>query len=141
MLCEFLTTQRDAIIVRARETGLARSRGLASQVECLNGPPLFLAQLAKILRLETATTSSSDASGEAAASGAGDPLALGFSISQVIASYVDTCQAIIAIASEQDARLTVEEFLRLDRCLDDSIAAALTRTHLRLRAMRNVEPT
>jgi len=58
---------------------------------------------------------------------------LGFTVSQVVHDYGDICQTITAIAVEQRAPISVEEFQTLNRCLDTAIAEAVTE-HARLTA-------
>jgi signal transduction histidine kinase len=67
-----------------------------------------------------------DAIGAAAARRGGDLLRSGFTVSQVVHDYGDICQTITAIAVEQGAPITVEEFHTLNRCLDTAIAEAVT---------------
>ena len=54
MLYEFVTTYRDAIIALSKEKLTARPWPAASPAELANGVPLFLTQLAKVLRSEEA---------------------------------------------------------------------------------------
>jgi hypothetical protein len=56
-------------------------------------------------------------------------------VSQVVHDYGDICQTITAIAVEQGAPISVEEFHTLNRCLDTAIAEAVTE-HARLTAER-----
>jgi signal transduction histidine kinase len=53
-------------------------------------------------------------------------LRMGFSVGQVVHDYGDVCQAVTELAFELDARITVDEFHTLNRCLDDAIAQAVT---------------
>jgi len=54
------------------------------------------------------------------------PLALGFTVEQVVHDYGDLCQAITELAHERDAPFQVEEFRTLNRCLDNAIADAVS---------------
>jgi signal transduction histidine kinase len=66
---------------------------------------------------------------------------LGFTVSQVVHDYGDICQTITALAVEQRAPISVEEFHTLNRCLDTAIAEAVTE-HARLTAeTRSAEAT
>lgn len=76
---------------------------------------------------------SSDAIGSSATRHGAELSAAGCSVSQVVHDYGDICQAITAIAVEQHAPITVEEFHTLNRCLDTAIAEAVTE-HTRLTA-------
>jgi signal transduction histidine kinase len=54
-------------------------------------------------------------------------------VSQVVHDYGDICQTITALAVEQRAPISVEEFHTLNRCLDTAIAEAVTE-HARVTA-------
>jgi signal transduction histidine kinase len=134
MLNEFLTTYRDAIIIRTREKLTNRPWPLASTSELEFGVPLFLTQLANTLQLEsTGATYSPLAIGTAATHHGAELLALGFTVSQVVHDYGDICQAVTELAVEQNAPITTAEFHTLNRCLDTAIAEAVTE-HARLTA-------
>jgi hypothetical protein len=47
-------------------------------------------------------------------------------VSQVVHDYGDICQTITALAVEQSASISVEEFQALNLCLDTAIAEAVT---------------
>jgi signal transduction histidine kinase len=53
-------------------------------------------------------------------------LAGGYTVNQVVHDYGDLCQAIMDLASEQNAIIAVDEFRTLNRCLDNGIADAVT---------------
>jgi signal transduction histidine kinase len=134
MLCEFVTTYRDAIITRAREKLTARPWPSASAQELENGVPLFLTQLSETLRSEsTGAAHSQGAIGSAATRHGSDLLALGFTVSQVVHDYGDICQAVTELAIEQNAPITTDEFKTLNGCLDTAIAEAVTE-HARITA-------
>ena len=102
--------------------------------EIEHGVPLFLTQLTQTLRLETTPAPfPADAIGAAAARHGRDLLRSGFTVSQVVHDYGDICQTITALAVEQRAPITVEEFHTLNRCLDTAIAEAVTE-HARMTA-------
>jgi signal transduction histidine kinase len=99
-----------------------------------HGVPLFLTQLSETLRLEgTSAPFPPDAIGASAARHGADLLRLGLTVSQVVHDYGDICQTITALAVEQRAPITVEEFHTLNRCLDTAIAEAVTE-HARMTA-------
>jgi len=50
----------------------------------------------------------------------------GYTVEQVIRDYGDLCQAITDAALEHSARIEVEEFRTLNRCLDNAIADSVT---------------
>src|SRR6185503_7193763 len=93
-------------------------------------------QLSDTLRLDgTPAPFPADAIGASAARHGGDLLRLGFTLSQVVHDYGDVCQTITALAVEQNASISVEEFHTLNRCLDTAIAEAVTE-HARVTAER-----
>lgn len=134
MLHTFIALNRDEIIARTSERVRNRPWPSVAPGEVEHGVPLFLTQLTETLRLElTSAPFPADAIGAAAARHGGDLLRLGFTVSQVVHDYGDICQTITAIAVEQGAPITVEEFHTLNRCLDTAIAEAVTE-HGRLSA-------
>lgn len=134
MLHEFVTAQRDEIILRARTRVAARAWPSVSTHEIEFGVPLFLTQLVETLRLETTTTPfPAGAIESSAAQHGGEMLGFGFTVSQVVQDYGDICQTITGLAIEQQAPVTVEEFRTLNLCLDKAIAKAVTE-HARLTA-------
>jgi signal transduction histidine kinase len=134
MLHTFIAHNRDAIIARTRERVRSRPWPSVAPGEVEHGVPLFLTQLTETLRLElTESPFPADAIGAAAARHGGDLLRSGFTVSQVVHDYGDICQTITAIAVEQSAPISVEEFHTLNRCLDTAIAEAVTE-HARLTA-------
>lgn len=127
MLHEFIELNRDAIIDRARDRVRSRPWPSVTPGEVEHGVPLFLTQLAETLRLETTSAPyRADAIGASAARHGRDLLRSGFTVSQVVHDYGDICQTITALAVEQRAPITVEEFHTLNRCLDTAIAEAVT---------------
>jgi len=134
MLYEFVDLNRETIINRTRDRVRSRPWPSVAPGELEHGVPLFLTQLSETLRLEAASAPfPADAIGAAAARHGGDLLRSGFSVSQVVHDYGDICQTITALAVEQRAPISVEEFQTLNRCLDTAIAEAVTE-HARLTA-------
>ena len=134
MLYEFVDLNRDVIIGRTRERVRSRPWPSVAPGEVEDGVPLFLTQLSETLRLEaTSAPFSTNAIGTAAARHGGDLLRSGFTLSQVVHDYGDICQTITALAVEQRAPISVEEFHTLNRCLDTAIAEAVSE-HARLTA-------
>ena len=127
MLYEFIDLNREEIVSRARERVRTRPWPSIAPGELDHGVPLFLTQLCETLRRETPEVpASDDGIGVAAARHGGDLLRSGYSVSQVVHDYGDICQTITALAVEQGAPITVEEFHTLNRCLDTAIAEAVT---------------
>ena len=134
MLYEFVHLNRETIIARTRERVRSRPWPSIAPGELEHGVPLFLTQLSETLRLEaTSSPFPANAIGAAAARHGGELLRLGFTVSQVVHDYGDICQTITALAVEQRAPISVEEFQTLNRCLDTAIAEAVTE-HARLSA-------
>jgi signal transduction histidine kinase len=134
VLYEFINLNRDLIISRSRDRVRGRQWPPVAPGELEHGVPLFLTQLSETLRLEgTSAPFPPNAIGAAAARHGGDLLRLGFTISQVVHDYGDICQTITALAVEQHAPISVEEFHTLNRCLDTAIAEAVTE-HARVAA-------
>jgi signal transduction histidine kinase len=99
-----------------------------------SGIPLFLTQLSERLRGEAAGMPAATSAIGSAASRHGLQLqARGYSVSQVVHHYGAVCQAITALAAEQQAPITSEEFHTLNGCLDTAIAEAVTE-HTRVSA-------
>jgi signal transduction histidine kinase len=140
MLHEFIELNRDLIISRTRDRVRSRPWPSVAPGELEHGVPLFLTQLSETLRLEgTSVPFPPDAIGAAATRHGGDLRRLGFTVSQVVHDYGDICQTITALAVEQRAPISVEEFNTLNRCLDTAIAEAVTE-HARVTAeSRSVE--
>jgi len=126
VLQDFLSVHRDAIIARTRKMVAARPWPPASTIELEYGVPLFLSQLSDTLRIEASGQAPPDLIGPAATRHGAELLGLGFSLSQVVHDYGDICQAVTALALEQRAPITTEEFHILNRCLDTAIAESVT---------------
>jgi signal transduction histidine kinase len=134
MLYEFIDLNRDVIISRTRDRVRSRPWPSVAPGELEHGVPMFLTQLAETLRLEgTSAPFPAGAIGATAARHGADLLRLGFTVSQVVHDYGDICQTITALAVEQRAPISVEEFNTLNRCLDTAIAEAVTE-HARVTA-------
>jgi hypothetical protein len=84
---------------------------------------VFLNQLSDTLRLGLLTSPEITT---AATRHGRDLLHQGLSVSQVVHDYGDVCQAIVELAAEMNAPISVGDFRTLNRCLDDAIAGAVT---------------
>jgi signal transduction histidine kinase len=136
MLYEFIAMHREDIVARTRDRVRGRPWPSVSSREIEHGVPLFLTQLVETLRFEvTAERSPNDAMSATAVRHGAELSAAGFNVAQVVHDYGDICQAITEIALEQNAPITVEEFHTLNRCLDTSIADAVSE-HTRLAAQK-----
>jgi len=127
VLYEFIESNRDQVITRARGMVAARAWPVPSPDELETGIPLFLTQLAETLRQELEPVAASDRRiGRGAALHGRDLLARGFTFSQVVHDYGDVCQSITSLAAELEAPISTEEFHTLNRCLDTAIAESVT---------------
>jgi hypothetical protein len=136
VLHELVTTNRAAIIAKTTDSAALRSSPIATGL-VENGVPRFLSQLSQTLLAEvggpTPAAASDVAIGEASSRHGAELFALGFTVSQVVHTYGDICQAVTEIAIAQKAAISVEEFHILNRSLDAAIAGALTE-HAKLTA-------
>ena len=134
MLHDFLTTNRNELIVRckakvAKRSASSRTKG---QADADKGVPMFLTQLVETLRREQSSPSDPDnppgsgVIGEAAALHGADLLRRGYTVDEVVHDYGDVCQSVTDMVVEQKASVTADEFRTLNRCLDDAIADAVT---------------
>ena len=127
MLYEFIITNKNEILSRARAKVTARQWPVVSTEELENGLPLFLTQLAETLRLKsTSEPFSPTAIGTSAGKHGGELLAKGFTVAQVVHDYGDICQAITEAAVEKKVAISSEDFQTLNLCLDNAIAGAVT---------------
>jgi signal transduction histidine kinase len=123
MLHEFVSLNRDEIIRRCRAKVAERLIPAPTELEINHGVPLFLDQLVTALRHHEAPNPEIRRS---AALHGRDLLKQGFTVGQVVHDYGDVCQSITQLAVETNARISAEEFRRLNLCLDDAIADAVT---------------
>lgn len=128
MLHEFLIRHRDEIIARTRAKVAERTAPVPTHGELKHGVPLFLQQLADTLRREqeTAARPTSEEMVRSASLHGGDMREAGFTVGQVVHSYGDVCQAVTELAIELHSPIGADEFRTLNRCLDESIARAVT---------------
>lgn len=122
MLSEFITKNRDEIVDRSRARVAQRSAPRPTDEELNSGIPLFLGQLAEALQ----ATSGNGGIGAGATRHGADLSRTGFTIAQVVHDYGDLCQTITELALEQNAPISTEDFRKLNGCLDDAIAEAVT---------------
>jgi signal transduction histidine kinase len=122
-LDEFVAVHREAIIARCGVRAAMRSTSPAADAGITHGVPLFLDQLIHALRFRP---DSNAEIGRSAGMHGHDLLVQGFTIAQVVKDYGDVCQSISDLAIEMDAAISTADFRRLNSCLDDAIAAAVT---------------
>ena len=137
----FLTAHRAELIARCRAKVASRTIPGTSKRELDHGITVFLDQLIKTLQVEK-TAHPMDSRRVSGASGGGKPtltemgetatahgrelLEHGYTVEELVHDYGDVCQAITDLAFEKDARIEVDEFRTLNRCLDNAIAIAVT---------------
>jgi signal transduction histidine kinase len=141
LLHAFLSNNRNELIERCRAKVRRRLQRNATEIQLVNGIPLFLDQLIRTLvaedggdaalSLEVSGPSGGDVEapseiGVGAIAHGKALLGLGFTVDQVVHDYGDLCQAITQLAEERDAPFRVEEFRTLNRCLDNAIADAVS---------------
>jgi signal transduction histidine kinase len=126
-LYEFIASNKNDIIMLAREKILARKWPTVSALELEHGLPLFLSQLSETLRLRsTSEPFSNTAIGNSAGKHGGEALAKNFSVAQLVHDYGDLCQAITEAAVVKQVEISAKDFQTLNACLDDAIAGAVT---------------
>lgn len=134
MLHEFVTENRQLLIARCREKVARRVEPTKAASSIEHGVPLFLEQLAETLKAEQTTSARATDSkpaaaptaiGRAAALHGAELLRRGFTVDQVVHDYGDVCQCVTALALEQAAPISTDEFRTLNRCLDNAIADAV----------------
>lgn len=139
MLHTFLSTHRTTLIERCAQMVGHRRKAQPSGSPLQHGIPIFLDQLIKTLRIEQTSDPSlsiavSGQPGKGGPSEIGSTAGLhghelftsGFTLEQAVRDYGDLCQAITSLADELGARIEVDEFRTLNRCLDTAIADAVT---------------
>jgi signal transduction histidine kinase len=131
VLHEFLRANREKIIALAREKAALRRAPQATELELSEAVPMFVDQLADVLRH---SQKSSRAIAESAGAHGASLLRSGFTCAQVVHDYGNVCQAITELAGDLNAPISTEEFQTLNHCLDDAIAGAVTE-YTRLREL------
>jgi Histidine kinase-, DNA gyrase B-, and HSP90-like ATPase len=138
MLHEFLTARRGELIERCRVKVSRRSGPKEAGTELAYGIPRFIDQLIDTLKADpqrskeisgatdSGVKSARSEMGVSAARHGGELSRQGYTVEQLIRDYGDLCQAITDCAFENGARIEVDEFRTLNRCLDNAIADSVT---------------
>jgi signal transduction histidine kinase len=126
------------LIERCKVKASKRSGPKGIESERANGIPQFIDQLIETLQAEPErseeVSGASDGSSKSALSEMGVSAARhgrvlsqqGYTVEQVVRDYGDLCQAITDSAFQCGARIEVDEFRTLNRCLDNAIAESVT---------------
>lgn len=126
MFHEFLATNRDLILERARASIASRDAPVATTAELEHGLPVFMEQLVGALRLkEEGGPTDNEAIRVSATRHGGDLWRQGLTVKQVVHDYGTICQTVTDLAVEREAPIRAEEFRTLNLCLDDAIAGAV----------------
>jgi hypothetical protein len=123
MLHEFIRAHRSEILKRTKARVARRPAPPSPAEELGSGIPLFLDELVEMLRNDHPSTAVID---DHAKRHGKSRFAAGFTLTQVVHDYGDVCQVVTELAIERKAAVTTEEFRRLNQCLDDAIAGAVT---------------
>jgi signal transduction histidine kinase len=140
LLHELLTAHRIELVDRCKQTAAKRLAPAPAPDGLQYGVPLFLDQIIKTLQIEqtadpmqsrrvSGPSGGGPSTSEVRAAATLHGRALlkgGYTVDQVVHDYGDLCQAIMELASEHDALISVDEFRALNRCLDNGIADAVT---------------
>ena len=116
-----ISARRDEIVARTRVSAALRS-SLSSDIESDETISRFLDQLSEALR--GAPAWSKPMENDARAHG-GRLSGLGYTVSEVVHSYGDICQAVTQLAAEVDAPIASDDFGAFNHLLDEAIANAL----------------
>jgi signal transduction histidine kinase len=123
MLNEFIITNREEILRRARARVATRTAPQPTREELAVGVPHFLDELGAILSRGRAHSAEM---GRNATLHGERRQQMGFTVAQVVLDYGDICQVLTELAIELRAPISTEEFQTLNLCLDDAIAQAVT---------------
>ena len=135
MLHDFITAHRTEIIARCRAKIASRPAPRPTDDELEYGVPLFLDQIADILRRKLIP---SEAMAKSATTHGGELSRRGFTVAQVVHDYGGVCQTITELAVEKKLQITASEFKIFNLCLDDAIAESVTE-YVRLREYEGKE--
>jgi len=123
MLGDFISANRNEIVIRCRKRVAMRMAPLATAFELEHGIPLFVSQLATTLRAKLVGPPTLAAT---AAKHGGELLRMGFTVAQVVHDYGDVCQTITQLAMESGTEISARDFQALNLALDEAIAQAVT---------------
>lgn len=137
----FLTENRAELISRCRTKVASRTPEGELKRELDHGITVFIDQLIKTLVAEESENllgsrrvsgrsgggrPALSEMGESASAHGRELLEHGYTVEELVHDYGDLCQSITDLAYEKDAKIQVDEFRTLNRCLDNAIANAVT---------------
>jgi hypothetical protein len=121
---QFIRGNREELIGRCRVKVSKRSPpSPPSGNEEAQGVPRFLEQVLEELRQGA---SADDEIANTATTNGRALVLQGLTVGQVVHLYGDVCQSVAELAGELGAPISTEDFRTLNRCLDDTIAGAVT---------------
>lgn len=123
MLLDILTAHHETIVERARARVAQRRAPRACEEQLLEGVPLFLRELANMLR---GSPRDADRLREAATQHGRELQRAGFSVAQAVHGYGDVCQVVVDVARMTGRPLDATDFGIFNAFLDEAIADALT---------------
>jgi hypothetical protein len=129
MLHAFLIEHQKELIARTDAKAAKRPPPKTPHKEFMqHGVPLFITQLAAVLRAEAAQAVHVPGAviRKSASQHGGELLRMGFTVDSVVHTYGDVCQAVTELAHTLKFTITTDEFHTLNRALDDAIAGAVT---------------
>jgi signal transduction histidine kinase len=137
VLREFLTTNRDAVIERARTKVAVRAALPEAPGGLLAGIPVFLGQL--IDALEDSRPAVAAIAATADRHGV-ELLRQGLTLAEVVHAYCSVCESATELAQEANVFIAPDEFRTCSRCLGEAIAHAVTEySHQRDRTIADQE--
>ncbi len=128
MLHDFLTTERDTILMAVKQKALDTQGSRVASVALEEGDSIFYDELIGLLKRNEPFelhaekglhTSQSEKQGK-------EYLRLGYTISEVVSGYGSLCQVITQLATQRGFEITSREFRQLNLSLDTAIAEAVT---------------
>lgn len=122
MLHDFISANRAELIRRCQIRVASRRAPRPTAFELEHGIPIFIDQLAEMLRTPDAAGVGIERS---ASEHGGELLRNDFTIDQVVHDYGDLCQSITHLAEEMGEPISVSEFSTLNARLDNAIASAV----------------
>ena len=119
----FIAAHREEILRRCRAKVAGRPSPPPTDAEIERGIPQFLDDIAGELG---GGPSNRRRMGDSATQHGSDLFVAGFTVGQVVHDYGAVCQSVTDLAVELDAHISADDFRTLNRCLDDSIADAVS---------------